>query len=151
MLGLKLDEESVTLRASRLRERIKQDKNKKILIILDDIWKPLELEAIGIPSEGCKLILTSRNRDVLISAMGTQKDFEVGVLSKEEAWSLFEKMGGNSVKDPNILPTATKVAEKCGCLPIALVTVSKALKNKDLRQWKDALRQLQRPVPGKEH
>ncbi|KAB1202379.1 hypothetical protein CJ030_MR8G020176 [Morella rubra] len=148
MLGLKLDEESVTLRASRLRERIKQDKNKKILIILDDIWKPLELEAIGIPSEGCKLILTSRNRDVLISAMGTQKDFEVGVLSKEEAWSLFEKMGGNSVKDPNILPTATKVAEKCGCLPIALVTVSKALKNKDLRQWKDALRQLQRPVPG---
>ncbi|KAB1203143.1 hypothetical protein CJ030_MR8G027520 [Morella rubra] len=103
---------------------------------------------IGIPSEGCKLILTSRNRDVLISDMGTQKDFGLGVLSKEEAWSLFEKMGGNSVKDPNILPTATEVAEKCGGLPIALVTVSRALKNKDLHQWKDALRQLKRPVPG---
>ncbi|KAB1202383.1 hypothetical protein CJ030_MR8G020180 [Morella rubra] len=102
MLGMKLDEESVTVRASRLWERIKQD--NKTLIILDDIWMHLDLETIGIPLEGCKLILTSRNRDVLISEMGTQKDFELGALGEEEAWSLFEKMGGNSVKDPNILP-----------------------------------------------
>ncbi|KAB1201632.1 hypothetical protein CJ030_MR0G002335 [Morella rubra] len=109
MLGMKLDEESVTVRASGLRERIKHE--KKPLIILDVICMHLDLEALGIPSKGCKLILTSRNRDVLISDMGTQKDFELGALGEEEAWSLFEKM-------------------------------------EDLHQWKDALQQLRRPIPG---
>ncbi|KAB1202391.1 hypothetical protein CJ030_MR8G020188 [Morella rubra] len=149
ILGLNLLEESVSVRASLLRQRLKQDKSKKLLV-LDDIWDTLDLENVGIPSEGCTLILTSRNRDVLVCGMSTQKDFGLGVLSEEEAWSLFEKMGavGDSVKDPNIRSTATEIAKECAGLPIALVTVSRALKNKSLNEWKDALVQLRRPVPG---
>ncbi|KAB1219962.1 hypothetical protein CJ030_MR3G022804 [Morella rubra] len=57
-------------------------------------------------------------------------------------------MGGNYVKNPNILDTATKVAKKCGGLPVALMTVSRAFKNKNLPQWKEAEGQLTRLVPG---
>jgi Leucine-rich repeat (LRR) protein len=118
-----------------------------ILVILDDIWKNLDLEALGIPSEGCKVLLTSRNRDVLISGMGTQEDFGLEVLAKEEAWSLFEKMAGDCVnKDPNMRTAATEVAKACSGLPLALVTVSKALKNKELFEWKDSLLLLRRPA-----
>ncbi|KAB1227797.1 hypothetical protein CJ030_MR1G017587 [Morella rubra] len=99
-------------------------------------------EEIGIPLEECKLKLISRNRDVLID-LGTKKDIELRVLGSQEAWSLFEKMGGNYVKNPNILDTATKVAKKCGGLPVALMTVSRAFKNKNLPQWKEAEGQLQ--------
>ncbi|KAB1207015.1 hypothetical protein CJ030_MR7G008069 [Morella rubra] len=145
MLELRLVEKSVSVRASRLRQRLKPNMiKKKTLIILDDIWDTLDLKHVGIPSEGCKLILISRNQDVLVSGMGTEKDFELGVLNEEEAWSLFEKMGagGDSLTDPDIRSTATEVAKECGGLPIALVKVSKALKNKSLFEWKDALLQL---------
>jgi hypothetical protein len=150
MIDLKFDvESSVIGRAIRLRERLTKKKDKKmILVILDDIWKNLDLEALGIPYEGCKVLLTSRNRDVLVSGMGTQEDFGLEVLAEEEAWSLFEKMAGDCVnKDPSMRTAATEVAKACSGLPLALVTVSKALKNKELFEWKDALLLLRRPAP----
>ena len=145
MLDLNFDKETVSGRASRLHERLSQD--RKILVILDDIWEKLELETIGIPSKGCKLVLISRNRDVLFCEMGTQKDFGLEVLPKEEAWNLFENMVGDCVKNPNLRCVATEVAKECAGLPIAIVTVSKALKNKNLHEWKDALQLLRRPAP----
>ncbi|KAG6650874.1 hypothetical protein CIPAW_06G073300 [Carya illinoinensis] len=123
-------------------------KDAKSLVILDDIWpKQLELEDIGIPSEGCKVVLTSRNRDVLVREMGTQKNFELESLVEEEAWNLFEKMAGDSVKDPDVREVAIKVAKECAGLPVALTTVSKALKGKSLSIWKDAELRLKRPPP----
>jgi Cdc6-like AAA superfamily ATPase len=62
MLGLKFDEVTVPRRASRLQNRLTKTKDEKmILVVLGDIWKSLNLEDIGIPSEGCKVLLTSRD------------------------------------------------------------------------------------------
>ncbi|KAG6646115.1 hypothetical protein CIPAW_08G171100 [Carya illinoinensis] len=146
-LGLKFDQETEPGRASHLQRRLSKD--KKILVILDDIWKAFDLHEIGIPSEGCKIVMTSRDRDVLISGMGTRKAIhELKILQKEESWNLFEKMVGDSFKDrPEVRAIATKIAEKCAGLPIALVTVSKALRNRSLGIWKDALVQLTRLAP----
>ncbi|KAK0584452.1 hypothetical protein LWI29_013521 [Acer saccharum] len=47
-LGLKFPEETLQGRAGRLCERLK--KEKKVLIVLDNIWKKLDLDAVGIPS-----------------------------------------------------------------------------------------------------
>ncbi|KAB9105011.1 hypothetical protein FH972_026971 [Carpinus fangiana] len=148
-LHLKFDtEETILGRASRLRERLTKKTDKKIiLVILDDIWKNLDLKEIGIPYEGCKVLLTSRDRDLLVSGMGTQKDFGLEVLAKEEAWSLFEKMAGDCVKDPDLQHIAKEVAKACAGLPLALVTVSKALKNNELFERNDALQLLRRPTP----
>ncbi|KAF3970561.1 hypothetical protein CMV_005761 [Castanea mollissima] len=145
MLNLKFDVEFEPGRANQLRDRLKR--NKKVLVILDDIWNKLDLEAIGIPCNGCKILLTSRDRDILSCKMNTQKNFELDVLSPDEAWSLFEKMAGDSLKDPNLRSIATQVAEVCAGLPLAIVTVATALKNKSLFEWEDALQQLRRPSP----
>ncbi|KAG2694921.1 hypothetical protein I3760_08G166600 [Carya illinoinensis] len=147
-LGLNFDQDADEEdRASHLQQRLSKD--KKILVILDDIWKAVDLHKIGIPSKGCKVVMTSRDRDVLISGMGTQKAIhELKILQKEESWNLFEKMAGDSFKDrPEVRGIATKIVEKCGGLPIALVTVSKALRNKRLGGWQDALVRLTRPTP----
>ncbi|XP_042939222.1 uncharacterized protein LOC122274265 isoform X2 [Carya illinoinensis] len=152
MLDLELDpNKSVIVRAGRLRARLEKEKEKKILVILDDIWKQLDLEEIGItPSERCKVLLTSRDRQILASEMVTEENnFKLDILGEQEAWKLFEKMAGDSIKDDHDLQNeAIKVAKACAGLPIALVTVSRALKNhKNLRIWKDALMQLTRPTP----
>ncbi|KAK8508866.1 hypothetical protein V6N12_034968 [Hibiscus sabdariffa] len=149
-LGLKLEEISVFIRARRLCERLEKEKN--VLIILDDIWKKLDLEEVGIPfgsqHKGCKILLTSRNKNVLCNEMDATKTFVVGDLDEEEAWEFFKKMAGDCVESADLRPTAIEVANKCARLPLAIATVARALRNKSLFAWRDALRQLQKPYTG---
>ncbi|KAG2702063.1 hypothetical protein I3760_06G073600 [Carya illinoinensis] len=136
------------IKRANLQQESPTEDQPKLLVILDDIWpKQLELEDIGIPSEGCKVVLTSRNRDVLVCEIGTQKTFELKSLVEDEAWNLFEKMAGDSVKDPDVRKVAIEVAKQCAGLPVALTAVSKALKGKCLSEWKNAELRLKRPPP----
>ena len=79
-LGLKFgDEKDVAKRAKRLRERILME--QKILVILHDLCKGLDLDKVGIPygadHTGCKLLLTSASEEVLSKEMHAQKIFKV--------------------------------------------------------------------------
>ncbi|KAL4557360.1 hypothetical protein LXL04_035536 [Taraxacum kok-saghyz] len=143
MLELNLKEEGELLRTARLRERLNQV--KRILIILDDLWTPLDLRSIGIPQDnlhkGCKIILTSRSLDVC-NAMNAQTNFHMDVLSQVESWNLFRKMAGDSVDSTDLNPIATKVSKRCSGLPLAIVTVARALRHRSKHAWRDALRQL---------
>ncbi|KAI7999070.1 Disease resistance protein [Camellia lanceoleosa] len=150
-LGLKFEEETERGRADRLCERLKG--TKRILVILDDVWKRLELNNIGIPfgdgHRGCKILLTSRF-DNVCNDMNAQKKFTVEVLNEEEAWNLFEEMAGisndTSHTSTDLYITQKKVADECGCLPIAIVTVARALKGKDEQSWNSALLQLRKSM-----
>ncbi|KAK8508819.1 hypothetical protein V6N12_034921 [Hibiscus sabdariffa] len=155
-LGLKLEEKTTVVRARRLYERLIQEKNreknqeKMILVILDDIWKKLDLEEVGIPfgsqHKGCRILLTSRNKNVVSNGMGATKTFQLGDLDDKEAWEFFKKMAGDSFEsDEELRSTANELAQRCAGLPLAISTVARALQNKELFVWKDALRQLQRP------
>ncbi|KAH9752970.1 Disease resistance protein [Citrus sinensis] len=152
-LGMEFDlNENEFQRASRLCQRLKQE--KRLLIILDNIWTKLEFDTVGIPYGDVDekdreddrrrrtIILTSRSRDLLRNDMKSQKDFSIEVLSKEEALQLFGKIVCNSAKASAFQPLADEIVEKCGGLPVALITLAKALKNERLDTWKDVLRQL---------
>ncbi|KAL5786664.1 hypothetical protein ACOSQ2_009056 [Xanthoceras sorbifolium] len=71
-LGLQFKEETVPGRANRLYDRLKNE--EKILLILDNIWESIDFEKVGIPFEndrnGLKLLVTTRNRDVLDKCAG---------------------------------------------------------------------------------
>ncbi|XP_058724247.1 uncharacterized protein LOC131595793 [Vicia villosa] len=147
LLGLRFDEETILGRAHRLRQRIKMEKN--ILVILDDIWTRIDLKKVGIPfgneHNGCKLLMTSRNQDVLVQ-MDVPKNFtfRLELMSDEETWSLFQFMAGDVVNNRDLKDVAIQVAQKCAGLPLSVVTVARAMKNKrDVQSWKDALRKLQ--------
>ncbi|GFZ02012.1 hypothetical protein Acr_15g0006210 [Actinidia rufa] len=123
---------------------------KKILVILNDVWNTLELEEVGIPfgedHKGCKILLTSRSQDVC-SEMGAQKTFPIQLFSELEAWVLFREMVGAAADSSDLNSMATEVAKRCGGLPIAIVTVGRALRNRSKHVWIDVLRQLKKPVP----
>ncbi|XP_050123925.1 probable disease resistance protein At4g27220, partial [Malus sylvestris] len=73
--------------------------------------------------------------------MRPQKEFRLEVLNEKETWSLFEKKAGDVVKDHAIRNIAIQVSEKCRGLPVLVVTVASALKNRStLYAWNDALR-----------
>ncbi|GAY67509.1 hypothetical protein CUMW_257070, partial [Citrus unshiu] len=146
-LGLKFDKESESGRARELYDRLK--KEKRILVILDNIWEILDLLAVGIPHgdehKGCKVLFTARSEEVLSGEMDCRTNFSIGVLNKEEAWNLFKKMAGDYVEGSELEEVARNVAEKCAGLPVSIVTVARALRNKGIRELKDALEQLRRP------
>lgn len=64
-------------RASRLHQVLNAtlECGGKILVILDDVWKLFLLKEVGIPfgdnHKGCKIVLTSRRKDVC-DEMGSQ-------------------------------------------------------------------------------
>ncbi|KAJ9682085.1 hypothetical protein PVL29_018123 [Vitis rotundifolia] len=149
ILGLKFGEEEELGRADRLCKSL--NKHKTVLVILDDIWEELSLENIGIPygdvHKGCKVLLTSREHCVLSREMGTQKNFHVQHLCGEEAWSLFKKTAGDSVEKLELRPIAIEIVKECEGLPVAIVTIAKALKGETVAVWKNALEELKRSAP----
>ncbi|PRQ21216.1 putative P-loop containing nucleoside triphosphate hydrolase, leucine-rich repeat domain, L [Rosa chinensis] len=141
-LGMSIDENhTLAERASILGDRIK---DKRTLVVLDDVWEKIDLLAIGLPRlVDLKVVLTSRSRKELSLDMRTQTNIPLDILNEEEAWSLFEKMVGDVVKDSRIRSVAIEVAKKCGGLPVLIVTVASALKDQNkLHAWKDTLRRL---------
>ncbi|KAG8661037.1 disease resistance protein At4g27190 isoform X3 [Manihot esculenta] len=143
-LGLELkNDESEVVRASKLHQRL-TNCDKRILLILDDVWKEDGLGEIGVPlgcrSNGCKIVLTSRN-EFVCSSLGSQRNFLVEVLKDEEALVLFKETAGDSIGH-DLLDTVKEIVNECEGLPIAIVTLSKALKNKNKHIWNDVLRHL---------
>ncbi|ONI20611.1 hypothetical protein PRUPE_2G025200 [Prunus persica] len=149
-LDMKLVEESESIRAQRLHERIKQ--SKRILIILDDVWSELKLQDVGIPfgdHEGCKILLTSRNEEVC-KTMGCKDNiFRVQALNKEEAWELFKATVGESLdnNNPHLLHVAEMIADECKGLPIAIITIGKTLVSIDKNEWDTIREQLKNSLP----
>ncbi|MBA0771337.1 hypothetical protein Gotri_019812, partial [Gossypium trilobum] len=108
MLGLKFEEQSMSGRASRLCQRLK--KEKKILVVLDDIWAKLDLMEVGIPlgdkDQVCTILLTSRDRNVLRKDMDAKESFPLGVLTHEEAWNFFKNIARDGVESHDLPPIA---------------------------------------------
>ncbi|KAJ4955475.1 hypothetical protein NE237_012258 [Protea cynaroides] len=141
-LGLQLTQESLSVRARLLLKRLKEE--KRILIVLDDLWKPLNLlEQIGIPyGNNCKVVLTTRQFEVC-NQMETQFNVEVKVLSKRDSWVLFKWAAGDQVEDDHTLqPVAEQLVRECEGLPLAIITIGRALRTKDRSEWEDAASQL---------
>ena len=122
-------------------EMKKRLKNEKILIILDDIWREVDLEGIRIPSckdddvKECKIVFNFRDEELLYKGMDAQICFPVETLPPEEAWTLFNKATGvfdSMEENQKLRSIANQVVEKCEGLPLAIVTISKALKDETM-------------------
>ncbi|MQM09611.1 hypothetical protein Taro_042483 [Colocasia esculenta] len=125
--------------------------NKRFLVLLDDLWEPLDhLEDIGIPAHrrgtNSKIVLTARSLQVC-SGMDA-KAIPVKRLDGASSWKLFSsKLGTKEVvrNNPTIRLLAEQVVQKCGGLPLALITVGRAMANRELIQdWEYAVNALDR-------
>ncbi|XP_011009057.1 PREDICTED: probable disease resistance protein At4g27220 isoform X2 [Populus euphratica] len=141
-LHLKFEKTSKEGRASELWQRLQ---GKKMLIILDDVWKHIDLKEIGIPfgddHRGCKILLTTR-RAKACSSMKCQQKVFLRELPEKEAWDLFRISAGLDDGDSTLNEVARDVARECHGLPIALVTMGRALRDESAVKWKRVSKQL---------
>ncbi|XP_077212767.1 putative disease resistance protein At4g27220 isoform X2 [Tasmannia lanceolata] len=146
-LGLKFEENNEEMRAGLLLKRLKQE--KKILIILDDLWDRLDLTKVGIPcggtQKGCQIIITTRRLD-LCSMMNCEKKIEVQLLPEQDSWNMFKEKA-EIVETDELQSLAREVAKECKGLPLAIVTVARALKGRGSSIWANALQELKRSSP----
>ncbi|XP_042503203.1 probable disease resistance protein At1g61190 [Macadamia integrifolia] len=123
-------------------------RKKKFLLILDDVWHKLELGDVGIPHPrdgkfGSKILVTSRIQDTCTD-MGAKKTIKVQTLSKEESWGLFVEVAGGHVAANDIKCFAEKLVGRCKGLPLAIVTVARAMANRrGVGVWENALRSME--------
>ncbi|MBA0638447.1 hypothetical protein Godav_029551 [Gossypium davidsonii] len=124
--------------------------NKRFVVLLDDLWKKVELNLVGIPepsqTRGSKLIFTTRSLDVC-GYMEAKTKIKVECLEPEKAWELFQdKVGDEALNShPDIPNLAKQVAERCGGLPLALITIGRAMACKTtLGEWNYAIEMLKR-------
>ncbi|KAI8558516.1 hypothetical protein RHMOL_Rhmol04G0100400 [Rhododendron molle] len=148
-LNLTLSGETEVGRVTRLWKRL--DNGKKNLILLDDVWQELNLMEIGIPitdgNKSCKVVLTSRNREVWKNM--DVKDFKIENLSEEESWVLFKKKVGNYVDAPELREIAWAICKECQGLPVAIVELGSALKGKVMDAWQEELHKLKSSMLNK--
>ncbi|XP_028062783.1 uncharacterized protein LOC114266083 [Camellia sinensis] len=71
---------------------------------------------------------------------------QLEVLVGEEPWHLFREKVGDCADDLDLLPLAKQIVNECAGLPLALITIGRALTNEhDQHHWNNALQQLRTP------
>ncbi|XP_028771710.1 probable disease resistance protein At5g63020 [Neltuma alba] len=124
-------------------------KQIKFALLLDDVWKGLDLNLVGVPHPEdsnfeCKVLFTTRVEDVC-EKMQAQESFKVDFLNEKEALELFYmKVGEKTLNShPRIKVLAKEMAAECRGLPLALTVVGSAMAGvKDVKAWESSRNKL---------
>jgi WD40 repeat protein len=113
-------------------------RDKRMLVVLDDIWEPEAADPFSGLDSGCRLLITTRDARVLERA-GAER-YELGLLRSVEARAFLATAAGIVL---DALPAeAWDIVRECGRLPLALAAVG-ALIRRGTFTWADALTTLQ--------
>ncbi|KAF7111733.1 hypothetical protein CFC21_111711 [Triticum aestivum] len=151
-LGLTLGlDENTTSRSASLYNFLKE---RKFLLLMDNLWQPLDLVKIGIPQEQISphntqmIVITARDQQICRRMQAHCQVFVLQKLKFEGAWSLFEANSGCyrlTKINAQIRVYAEIIVNKCGGLPLALKIVGQAMASKENEQdWELVVMLLQR-------
>ncbi|XP_042459946.1 probable disease resistance protein At1g61300 [Zingiber officinale] len=128
--------------------------NKNCLLLLDDIWEHLDLQLLGMAHSATDrgqqqqprktVVFTTRSEAVCVQ-MKAEKKIKIKCLDPVQAWQLFEENSEGDVlnSDAGIKFVAEKLVEECAGLPLALITIARAMSGKKTwGDWDAALRQI---------
>ncbi|KAH9611548.1 hypothetical protein KSS87_005163, partial [Heliosperma pusillum] len=122
-------------------------KKKSYLVVLDDVWNREVLEEIlpalpqGNVRGGNKIIITTRNRDIILFQNLQQNTYyyEPPPLSDEEGWELFHKIALDHHRhrsEASFEDLGKEMLKKCDGLPLAIVALAGILHMKDsIAEW----------------
>ncbi|KAE8725207.1 CC-NBS-LRR class disease resistance protein [Hibiscus syriacus] len=120
-------------------------KEKKCLMVLDDIWSNEAWDSIkpAFPEKGkgSKILITSRNREVVSHADSRGYLHDLQCLNKEQSWELFQKIAFaqpsiGSKDEGKMKALGEKMVERCAGLPLAIVVLGGILVTKDsVKEW----------------
>lgn len=114
----------------------------KFVLLLDDVWQMIDLEQIGVPfpGKGSKIVFTTRSLEVCC-LMEAEAEFKLECLPYDYAWELFSRTVGGEILDKEALvrEIADSIVRECHGLPLALVTIGRAMALKEAKEWKNEL------------
>jgi len=123
-----------------------KDLNRQKLAKKDDnkdlSRKVLKKEKMIGVYKGCKILLTSRDKNVLFVQMDVKSTFYVKELDDKDALMLFQKLVG--IHNEMSHSKQEIVKKYCAGLPMAIVTVARALKSKSESVWEATLEKLKK-------
>ena len=134
------DHEGIDIMQKRLR-------NKKVLIVLDDVDSEEQLEALAGKLEwfgpGSRIIITSRDRHLLKSHVVDDNIYMAKMLNDEEAlqlfcWGAFKKL----YPDENYVGLCKDFVNYAEGLPLALKVLGSSLFDRNIYAWKSVRGQL---------
>ncbi|CAN7043873.1 unnamed protein product [Brassica rapa subsp. trilocularis] len=125
--------------------KVLKDRKPRFVLLLDDLWKEVNLSGIGIPfsQEEHKIVFTTRYEDVCKNMKGIYR--EVECLAEEDALALLTRISGRDTLTGEMLVLAKEIARKCYGLPLALQVIGKCLSSKTTEdEWRGVLEDLVR-------
>ncbi|KAI9160909.1 hypothetical protein LWI28_012705 [Acer negundo] len=132
-------------RAAQILGRLR---NKRFVLLLDDLWDRLDLSKLGVSfsnnQNGFKIVFTTRSGEVCCQ-MGAKKIFKLNGLPQEAALRLFRQNVGEHVLNSHheLSKLAEIVTQECDGLPLALVTIGRAMASRTTPEdWRYAIKVL---------
>ena len=114
---------------TRLREALRE---KRCLLILDDVWKPLDAFAFNALGPQGRMLVTTRKLSTISTL--THHQHEVKVLSEAQALQLLGQWFDQTDFEQIPLDTRKALVKECGCLPLAVASVGALLKRRPGRE-----------------
>ncbi|RLM74485.1 hypothetical protein C2845_PM15G06100 [Panicum miliaceum] len=116
---------------------IKQIDQKKLLLVLDDVWNEQRapwdsLCAPMMTTELCRIIVTTRSKTVA-RLVQTMPLYSLNCLTSAASWSLFEQItfeGQDPASYANFIQIGEGIVKKCKGLPLAIKTLGSMLRMK---------------------
>ncbi|TQD76326.1 hypothetical protein C1H46_038132 [Malus baccata] len=124
----------------------KSIEGKRFLIVLDDVWthdhekwEQLRVPLVQSGAEGSRILVTTRQLDVVDTMRATRDMINLGELSNEYCLSIFNHMaffGGHVDESKEYEDISKKMVEKCKGLPLAAKALGSLMRNKRTKkEW----------------
>ncbi|GAB4837430.1 hypothetical protein Ancab_039605 [Ancistrocladus abbreviatus] len=114
------------------------------LLVLDDMWAREAWDciypAIAHKEPGSKVIITTRKEDILSQVYWNHIKYKPSLLTEEQSWELIKKIAlenkdTQAAVDDAALRFGREMTQKCGGLPLGVVTLAGLLRTKDTYKW----------------
>ncbi|KAM3203227.1 hypothetical protein P3L10_030853 [Capsicum annuum] len=121
----------------------------RYLILVDDVWETSVWDdLVGCfhdANEGSKIILTTRNHDVVNYARYKSEPHLLRMFSDDESWKLLrKKVFGEESCSTDLMEIGQQIAKKCGQLPLSVALVAGILEKMERKEgcWKQVANNL---------
>uniref|UniRef100_A0A0A9GNE9 Uncharacterized protein n=1 Tax=Arundo donax TaxID=35708 RepID=A0A0A9GNE9_ARUDO len=139
------------LNETRMADHLKNGlKEIRYFLVLDDLWTIEAWDCIkptfwGDNENGSRVVVTSRNGNLVEGSGPSSLVHHLKTLAKEDATKLLLRKTNRSlddIKKDQMTQTFDKIIKKCGGVPLAVVTIGGVLATKHVKEWDNLYNQL---------
>ncbi|TVU00232.1 hypothetical protein EJB05_54341, partial [Eragrostis curvula] len=144
-----LEGKGIQEHASYLTNNLKE---MRYLIVLDDLWTMdawTWINHTAFPSDntkGSRVIITTRDVGLAKQCTSESLIYRLEPLKIDDAIELLLRKTNKEHKDmqkhEDLWETVTRIVKKCGCLPLAILTIGGILASKDITEWENFYKEL---------